>query len=93
MRAAHRAAARPNPKGRAGQALCAATGKSADDVSTYLRALLEPIASHDTDYYNEDAQLGGAINDAVTMAGRASHHGQRCCRRSRSLVRCLTLAA
>ena len=54
------------------QALCAATGKSADDVSTYLRALLEPIASHDTDYYNEDAQLGGAINDAVTMAGRVA---------------------
>ena len=27
---------------------------------------------YDTDYYNEDAQLGGAINDAVTMAGRVA---------------------
>ena len=32
---------------------------------TFLDALLGPLQSHEPEYYNEDAKLGGAIDDAV----------------------------
>ena len=32
---------------------------------TFLDSVLEPLHSHDPEYYNNDAKLGSAINDAV----------------------------
>ena len=37
-------------------------------VSNYLESLLEPLHSQGAEYYNDDAKLGGAINDAVFRA-------------------------
>ena len=35
---------------------------------TFLDALLGPLQSHEPEYYNEDAKLGGAIDDAVFLS-------------------------
>ena len=37
-------------------------------VSDYLKSVLEPLHSQGAEYYNDDAKLGGAINDAVFRA-------------------------
>ena len=37
-------------------------------VSDYLTSVLEPLHSQGAEYYNDDAKLGGAINDAVFRA-------------------------
>ena len=37
-------------------------------VSDYLKSVLEPLHSQGAEYYNDDAKLGGAINDVVFRA-------------------------
>lgn len=59
------------------QQICASVGKGADNVASYLRALLDPIAGRETTFYNQDAQLGCAINDAVKQAGRVASWPQK----------------
>jgi hypothetical protein len=54
-----------------------ALGPSAlGDAGEYLKGLLKPLHSEEPEYYNEDAQLGAAINAAVFRASAVRGWGE-----------------